>query len=208
MSELSPLNAPPFITSVRQAKYNENGTIDCEIQFQGSTESDGVTPLYLPYTASPSDLADYGVQLYADLVAGKYGAVTPFVVTAEMLEAEKQAKREEINSWRDAQENAEYVFSYDGHNWDYGKKTQERMSISLVMAQRNALPKGFAWTDADNEIIPIDNAGLIALSKAIEDAMFQKGMEINLRQLQMKAEVGALTTLDAVRRYPVGWQTT
>lgn len=205
MSELSPLNAPPFITSVRKAKYNENGTIDCEIQFEGSTETDGVTPLYLPYTASPNDLADYGAQLFTDLVAGKYGAVTPFTVTAEMLEAAKQSKRDDINSWRDVQENGDYVFSYDGHNWDYGKKTQDRMSISLVMAQRNALPEGFAWTDADNEIIPIDNAGLIALSKAIEGAMFQKGMEINQRQLQMKAEVGALTTIDAVRNYVVGF---
>ncbi|EIK8810065.1 hypothetical protein LKU47_000721, partial [Salmonella enterica] len=37
-------------------------------------------------------------------------------------------------------------------------------------------------------------------------AMFEKGMQINQRQLQMKAELGALTTLNAVRNYRVDWQ--
>jgi hypothetical protein len=52
------------------------------------------------------------------------------------------------------------------------------------------------------------NEGLIALAAAIEQAMFEKGMQINLRQLQMKAEVGALTTLSAIRSYNVGWPET
>ncbi|HFV9934558.1 TPA: DUF4376 domain-containing protein [Salmonella enterica subsp. enterica serovar Bovismorbificans] len=79
------------------------------------------------------------------------------------------------------------------------------MSISLVMAKRNALPEGVAWTDGENNIVPMDNAGLIALAEAIEQAMFEKGMQINQRQLQMKAEVESLTTLEAVRSYMVGW---
>lgn len=51
----------------------------------------------------------------------------------------------------------------------------------------------------------MDNAGLIALAAAIEQAMFEKGMQINLRQLQMKAEVEALTALDDIRNYRVDW---
>ncbi|HBC0336671.1 TPA: DUF4376 domain-containing protein, partial [Salmonella enterica subsp. enterica serovar Napoli] len=74
-----------------------------------------------------------------------------------------------------------------------------------AMAKRNALPAGFAWTDGDNHIVPMDNAGLIALAAAIEQAMFEKGMQINLRQLQMKAEVEALTALDDIRNYRVDW---
>lgn len=80
------------------------------------------------------------------------------------------------------------------------------MSISLVMAKRGALPAAFAWTDGDNNIVPMDNAGLIALATTIEQTMFEIGMQIDQRQLQMKAEVEALTTLEAVKAYVVDWR--
>lgn len=79
------------------------------------------------------------------------------------------------------------------------------MSISLVMAKRGALPAAFAWTDGGNNIVPVDNAGLIALATTIEQTMFEIGMQINQRQLQMKAEVEALTSLEAEKSYVVGW---
>lgn len=186
------------ITDARNGRYNENGSVSAEVLFSDSEQ-------YLPYTATPHDQTDYGRQLFADLVSGKYGEVKPFTVTPDMLSAAKDAKHAEINAWRDAQENGNYIFQYDGRHWDYGKSTQERMSISLVMAKRNVLPDGFAWTDGDNNIVPMDNAGLIALAAAIEEAMFEMGMKINLRQLQMKADVASLTDLSAVRQYVVGW---
>ncbi|EAQ6106213.1 DUF4376 domain-containing protein [Salmonella enterica subsp. diarizonae] len=192
------------ITDVRNGKYSEDGSVTAEVRFDNETASDG-TPLYLPYTAAAHDPAPYGRQLYADLKAGKYGPVTPFTVTPEMVTAAKAAKRAEINHWRDEQENGSYLFEYDGHKWDYGKSTQDRMSISLAMAKRGALPAGFAWTDGENNIVPMDNAGLIALAAAIEQAMFEKGVQINQRQLQMKAEMEALTTLVDIRNYRVGW---
>ncbi|ECD5429935.1 DUF4376 domain-containing protein, partial [Salmonella enterica subsp. enterica serovar Denver] len=86
--------------------------------------------------------------------------------------------------------------------WDYGKKTQSRMSTSVAMASRNVLPDGFAWTDGDNTVVPVTAEELLALADATEKAMFEKGMQINQRQLQMKAEVNALT---AIRNYRVGW---
>ncbi|MEH5921359.1 DUF4376 domain-containing protein, partial [Escherichia coli] len=43
------------------------------------------------------------------------------------------------------------------------------------------------------------------LGEAIELAMFKKGVEINTRQLQMKAEVRALQTLEDIRAYRIGW---
>ncbi|EJG5923443.1 DUF4376 domain-containing protein [Salmonella enterica] len=192
------------ITDARNGRYNENGTISAEVQFEGEANSDG-TPRYLPYTAAAHDPADYGQRLYADLVAGKYGPVTPFTATPEMIQGAKDRKRDEINAWRDAQENGNYLFQFDGRNWDYGKTTQDRMSISLVMAQKGLLPAGFAWTDGDNNIVPMTNDSLLALAAAIEQAMFEKGMQINLRQLQMKAEVEALTSFGDVRNYPVDW---
>ncbi|HFD9218985.1 TPA: DUF4376 domain-containing protein [Salmonella enterica] len=192
------------ITDARNGRYDESGTITADVRFDDEIAPDG-TPLYLPYTAAAHDTAPYGVQLYNDLMSGKYGPVTPFTVTPEMLTAAKAAKRAEINHWRDEQEDGSYLFEYDGHKWDYGKSTQDRMSISLVMAKRGALPADFAWTDGDNNIVPMDNAGLIALAAAIEQAMFEKGMQINQRQLQMKAEVEALTTLETVKAYVPGW---
>ncbi|ASO54635.1 DUF4376 domain-containing protein [Salmonella enterica subsp. enterica serovar Kentucky] len=192
------------ITDAKNGRYCENGTIMVDVRFDDLTAADG-TPLYLPYIATKNDPEPYGVLLYNDLVSGKYGQIVPFTATPEMLQAAKDTRRAEVCAWRDAQENGNYLFDYNGHRWDYGKSTQDRMSISLVMAKRNALPADFAWTDGDNNIVPMDNAGLIALSAAIEQAMFEKGMQINQRQLQMKAEVEALTTLEAVKAYVVGW---
>ncbi|ECL7695611.1 DUF4376 domain-containing protein [Salmonella enterica] len=192
------------VTDARNGRYNENGTISAEVCFDNNKTADGVA-LYLPYTAAVHDPADYGRQLYADLVAGKYGTVTPFTVTPEMLTAARQKKREEINAWRDEQENGSYLFQYDGHRWDYGKATQDRMSISLAMAKKGLLPEGFAWTDGDNNIVPVTNESLIALAEAIEQAMFEKGVQINQRQLQMKSEVEALIGLPAIRAYRPDW---
>ncbi|MBC1015406.1 hypothetical protein FSG07_024840, partial [Escherichia coli] len=52
---------------------------------------------------------------------------------------------------------------------------------------------GNTQTDGDNNVVPVTAADIIALSDATEQAMFAKGVEINTRQLQMKAEVEALT---------------
>lgn len=187
------------ILAVKDGAYIENGMINALVHFEGFDD-------FIPFTASPDDPEEHGRQLYTDLKAGKYGPVTPFTVTPEMLTAAKAAKHAEINGWRDAQENGNYLFDYNGHRWDYGKSTQDRMSISLAMAKRGALPAGFAWTDGENNIVPMDNAGLIALAAAIEQAMFEKGVQINQRQLQMKAEVEALTRLEDIRSYRVDWQ--
>ncbi|EAB2293854.1 DUF4376 domain-containing protein [Salmonella enterica] len=192
-----------FITDVRHAVYNEDSTIDCEVQFQG--ENDGKTPVYVPFTASENDTTDYGRQLFADLKAGKYGTVTPFTVTPEMLAAAKVAKHAEINGWRNAQESANYVFQFNGRNWDYGKATQERLSLSVQMAKQNKLPAGFIWTDADNNDVPVTTSELLNLSDAIDQAMFMTGLQIHLRQRQMKEEVDKMTDYKAVRNYVVGW---
>ncbi|EGD3292685.1 DUF4376 domain-containing protein, partial [Salmonella enterica] len=64
-------------------------------------------------------------------------------------------KHAEINDWRNIQENMNYVFRFNNHNWDYGKTTQERLSLSVQMAKANKLPAGFIWTDADNNDVPV-----------------------------------------------------
>ncbi|EHM2355266.1 DUF4376 domain-containing protein [Salmonella enterica subsp. enterica serovar Bonariensis] len=195
----------PYITAVRNAAYNADGGINCEIQFQGAMESDGITPLFLPYTSSISDPAEYGSQLYSDLLAGKYGEAVTDINQQELLQLVRDKKHEEIVRWRDTQENAEYIFYWRGRNWDYGKSTQSRMSIALSMAMKGELPTGFAWTDGDNNIVPMTNESLILLAAAIEDVMFKKGMSINDRQLKMKTDIRKLNDLYALKNYVVGW---
>jgi hypothetical protein len=127
------------ITDARNGHYNENGTILAEVQFSGNDS-------YLPYTAAAHDPTDHGQRLYDDLVAGKYGPVVPFTETPEMVVEAQSLKRTEINAWRDAQENGNYIFQYDGRNWDYGKSTQDRMSISLKIAKNGNLLPGRTGT--------------------------------------------------------------
>ncbi|EAA1524109.1 DUF4376 domain-containing protein, partial [Salmonella enterica subsp. enterica] len=107
--------------------------------------------------------------------------------------------------WRNTQENANYTFTFNNHNWDYGKATQERLSLSVQMAKQNKLPDGFIWTDADNNDVPMTAGELLNLSDAIDQAMFTKGLQIHMRQRQMKEEVDKLTDAKSVMDYVVGW---
>ncbi|EAV6567000.1 DUF4376 domain-containing protein [Salmonella enterica] len=114
-------------------------------------------------------------------------------------------KHADINNWRNTQENANYVFQFNNHNWDYGKATQERLTLSVQMARQNKLPDGFIWTDADNNDVPMTSGELINLSDAIDQAMFTTGLQIHLRQRQMKEEVDKMTDAKKVLDYVTGW---
>lgn len=121
------------------------------------------------------------------------------------IEDARSQKNAEINRWRNTQENANYTFTFNNHNWDYGKATQERLTLSVQMAKQNKLPDGFIWTDADNNDVPMTSGELINLSDAIDQATFTMGLKIHMRQRQMKEEVGKLTDAQAVMDYAVGW---
>lgn len=192
------------VIAVRNAAYNENGGITCEVQFDDALNENGGA-VWLPYNATPIDRSTHGKALWEGLTAGIYGQVPEFTVTNELIEAAKNAKINEINRWRDAQENMEYLMEFNGRKWDYGKKTLARINATRQMAEKNMLPTGFAWTDGDNNIVPVTAAELLALGNAIDLALFKKGVEINTRQLQMKAEIRALNSLEEIRSYSVGW---
>ncbi|ELK2415661.1 DUF4376 domain-containing protein [Salmonella enterica] len=117
----------------------------------------------------------------------------------------RRRKHADINNWRNTQENANYVFQFNNRNWDYGKATQERLTLSVQMAKQNKLPDGFIWTDADNNDVPMTAGELLNLSDAIDQAMFTKGLQIHMRQREMKEEIDKLTDAQAVLDYVVGW---
>lgn len=196
------------IIDARNATYNESGTIDADVLFDDVFESDGKTPMWLPFTAAEHDPMDYGRQLFADLVAGKYGPVAPFTITPDILTAAKAAKHDEINAWRDAQENGSVIFTLNGHNWDCGKSSQTRLAPVVAVAKSGTLPPGFFWTDADNINVPMTADELTALEAAMQQNMVIQGFRIHERQRQMKDEVDKLTDLQAVRQYAVSWPDT
>ncbi|EJD1357924.1 DUF4376 domain-containing protein [Salmonella enterica] len=121
------------------------------------------------------------------------------------IEDARSQKHAEINRWRNTQENANYVFQFNNHNWDYGKATQERLSLSIQMAKTNKLPAGFIWTDADNNDVPMTAGELLNLSDAIDQAMFTMGLKIHTRQREMKEEIDKLTDVKAILDYKIGW---
>ncbi|AXD71823.1 DUF4376 domain-containing protein [Salmonella enterica] len=186
------------IIAAKDNAYTENGLINCLVRFEGFTD-------FIPFTASPDDTEEHGRQLYADLKAGKYGPVTPFSVTPEMIQSAKDAKHAEINNWRDAQENGSIIFTLNGHRWDCGKASQTRLAPVVAVAKSGTLPPGFFWTDADNIDVPMTADELTALEAAMQQNMVPQGFKIHERQRRMKEEVDKLTDYKAIQTYAVGW---
>ncbi|HFZ7969451.1 TPA: DUF4376 domain-containing protein [Salmonella enterica subsp. enterica serovar Birkenhead] len=193
------------VTDAKNASENEDGSVTCDVLFDDVFEPDGKTPRYLPFTAAAHDPMDYGRQLYADLVAGKYGPVTPFTITPEMITDAKSAKHAAINAWRDAQESGSIIFTLKGHRWDCGKASQARLAPVVAVAKSGALPPGFFWTDADNIDVPVTADELIALEAAMQQNMVIQGFKIHERQRQMKEEVDKLTDYKAIQNYVPDW---
>ncbi|EJF9758148.1 DUF4376 domain-containing protein [Salmonella enterica] len=184
------------VTDARNGRYNEDGSISADVQFSDNAA------LYLPYTAAAHDPMDYGRQLYADLIAGKYGPVTPFMVTPEMLAEAKAQKHAEINAWRDAQENGRVSCEYNGNRYDADKESKYRLDNVI---EAGGLPDGVKWTDADNRDVDLSLDDLKALQKIMVMTMAVQGGKIHERQRQMKEEVDALTDYNAIQNYITGW---
>lgn len=121
------------------------------------------------------------------------------------IEDARSRKHDEINAWRNTQENGNYPFILNDHHWDCGKASQDRLSPVTAVAKQGALPPGFFWTDADNIDVPMTAGELLNLSDAIDQAMFTKGLQIHMRQREMKEEIDKLTDVKAILDYAVGW---
>lgn len=63
----------PTVENVIDMRYttSDNTVIDCKVKF-------AELPGYVPFAATSYDSAPYGVQIYNDCVAGRYGPITPF----------------------------------------------------------------------------------------------------------------------------------
>ncbi|HEA8349844.1 TPA: DUF4376 domain-containing protein, partial [Escherichia coli] len=177
---------------IRNAHYLENGAVDCEVLFEGETE-------FALYTAIQDDMAPTGQHVWQELQSGKWGEIAPFTVTPELIAAAKDAKRREIEAWRDSQENVEFIFTFDDRRFDGGKTSQSRLAPVVAAAQAGLLPEGFFWTDADNNNVVLTREKLIALNDAMMVAMVAEGFKIHERQREMKEQLNNLDDLRSIR---------
>ncbi|EBU8198025.1 hypothetical protein DLM41_24595, partial [Salmonella enterica subsp. enterica serovar Sandiego] len=74
------------ITAVRNAAYDENGSILVEVKLAGRD-------WWMDRMVTKNETSAGARRFFADLVAGKYGPVTPFTATPEMIRAAKDRKR-------------------------------------------------------------------------------------------------------------------
>ncbi|ECD8044687.1 DUF4376 domain-containing protein, partial [Salmonella enterica] len=120
-------------------------------------------------------------------------------------EKARRMKRDEINRWRDRQENGNVSFDWSGRKWDAGKDTLARITPVLIVASAGKLPAGFFWTDADDNNVPLNADELIQLNQEIAFAMVMQGFKIHERQQKMKQDLEALTRVNDILAYSVGW---
>ncbi|EOX9464933.1 DUF4376 domain-containing protein [Escherichia coli] len=174
-------------------------TINCIVKF-----SDAETECV--FTASADDPESYGREIFEACIRGDAGPVGEYRANDDMaVEEARRMKNAEINAWRDAMEASGYVFEHRGRKWDYGKEAMTRLGMSASAARCGVLPEGFFWTDAENNDVPMTADELISLSDAAGKAMFRKGLEIHIRQREMKKAIEELSDSETILAYRVGW---
>lgn len=76
---------------IKNIKYNSIGTIDCELEH----EKYG----WIPFTAAPDDVEEFGRNIYREAKEGNYGDIAPYIPyipTAEEKALEVRAERDSI----------------------------------------------------------------------------------------------------------------
>lgn len=157
-----------------------------------------------PVNLSVAEVPDTTANRRAD-ISGRWGFDGENIIDLMTPEKARRAKRNEINHWRDRQEEGNAVFEWNGHRWDASKASQERLSSILVLTRTASLPAGFYWTDADNNDVAVTPDDLIAINENMTIAMVMQGWKIHERQREMKKEVDGLVRVNDILNYPVGW---
>ncbi|EDX6131314.1 DUF4376 domain-containing protein [Salmonella enterica] len=185
------------IQEIKNARWLESGAVDCEVLFEGEKA-------FAPYTAIQDDTAETGQHIWQELQSGKWGEISPFNVTPEMLEAAKAAKRQEIEAWREQQESQPFTFEWNGHTWNGGPDSLSRLSPVTVAAKAENARDMFVWGDASNQQVHLTMAQAGELAAAMAQAQVNRNDEIYQRQREMKDQLSLLSTLDEVRALTLG----
>ncbi|EHU6095574.1 phage tail protein [Escherichia coli] len=180
------------IKRIENARYLENGAIDCGVLFDGMDEP-------VPYTATATDTAETGQRVWQELQSGKWGEITPFTVTSEMLEAAKAAKRREIEAWRTEQEAQPFIFEWNGHSWNGGPDSMARLYPVVMASKSDTARDVMTWGDAVNQQVKLLMPELEELAAAMAQAVVERNDEIYRRQREMKDELNNLDDFRSIR---------
>ena len=184
------------IRKIENAHYLESGAIDCDVLFEGVDEA-------LPYTATADDTAPTGRQIWQELQSGKWGEIKPFIVTPEMLEAAKAAKRREIEAWRTEQEARSFTFEWKKRIWDAGPVSVDRLYPVVMLAKSDTVRNVMVWNDANNCQVTLSVLQLDELLTAMIQAQVNRNDEIYCRQREMKETLNNLEDLNSIREFIV-----
>ncbi len=180
------------IKRIENACYLENGAIDCGVLFDGMDEP-------VPYTATATDTAETGQRVWQELQSGRWGEITPFTVTPEMLEAAKAAKRREIEAWRTEQEAQPFIFEWNGHSWNGGPDSMARLYPVAMASKSDTARDVMTWGDAENQQVKLSMQQLDELLTAMVQAQVDRNDEIYRRQREIKDELNNLDDLRSIR---------
>ncbi|HAN5976798.1 DUF4376 domain-containing protein [Escherichia coli] len=185
------------VKGIRNAHYLENGAVDCEVLFEGETE-------FVPYTAMQDDSAPTGQRIWEELQSGKWGEITPFTVTPELITAAKGAKKREIEVWRTEQEAQPFTFEWNGRTWNAGPDSLTRLYPVVMASKSDTARDVMAWGDADNQQVKMSMPELEGLATAMAQAQVNRNDEIYRRQRQMKDVLDSLNNLADIRAFQAG----
>ncbi|MED0115001.1 DUF4376 domain-containing protein [Escherichia marmotae] len=180
------------VKGIRNAHYLENGAVDCEVLFEGETE-------FVPYTAMQDDSAPTGQRIWEELQSGKWGEITPFTVTPELIAAAKDAKKREIEVWRTEQEAQPFTFEWNGRSWNAGPDSMARLYPAVMASKSDTARKNMVWGDAENQQVKLSMSELEELAAALAQAQVDRNDEIYQRQREMKERLSNLDDLRSIR---------
>ncbi|SRG69227.1 prophage tail protein [Shigella flexneri 2a] len=184
------------IKKIINPRYTESGAVDCDVFFDDRDQA-------VPYTATADDVAPTGQQIWQELQSGKWGEIAPFTVTPEMLEAAREARRQEIEAWRAEQEAKPLTFEWNGRIWNAGPDSLGRLYPVVMAAKSDIVRDVMTWGDADNQQVKLSMPELEELAAAMVQAQVDRNDEIYRRQRELKEELNSLKDLNSVRNFIV-----
>ncbi len=104
-----------------------------------------------PFSASATDTAEHGVQLFKDAVAGKFGPIAAWVDNRDYYGAWKAERAEKV---------AAIVVEVDGMLFDGDENSQNRMGRAVAIA--DSLEDKVSWTLAQVTVAQLKQALVLA----------------------------------------------
>lgn len=186
------------IKDIKFPQYLLNGDVDCHVLFDGFSD-------YLPYTASSNDYNETGKAVWAALMSGNFGEITPYTVNPQFIEALKQQMLSEIKGWRKREESSTTIVSYNGARYDVDSATLCRIYPVLLAQKASPARHVVIWRDVDNKPVEMSSSEFENLVVAMSSELATKNDSIYTRQREMKDQVLSASTVEELQSITIGW---